>query len=253
MAQSTLHPRQVSGLHVAIVMDGNGRWASRRGRPRASGHREGARTARRIVEAAPDLGIDVLTLYAFSSDNWRRPEQEVRSLMRLFTSYLRREAGSCAREGVRVRVIGRRDRLPLTLLDAINTAETLTEDCRNLTVRIALDYSSRESILLTAARLGSAGPPTRERFAEVLGEVNHNGAAAPEVDLLVRTGGERRLSDFLLWECAYAELWFSDVMWPDFGPDHLARAVEDFRGRERRFGGLGALDGEPGDVQPLAS
>jgi undecaprenyl diphosphate synthase len=235
-----------SDLHAAIIMDGNGRWAAARGRPRVAGHVAGARTVRRIVEAAPPLGIGTLTLYAFSADNWRRPAHEVRRLMRLFASYLRDETPRCVADGVRMRVIGRRDRLPADLVAAIAAAEAATEaatvDGRRLHLRIALDYSARDAILRAAQRLAQAGPgappPTRETFGELVSAVDHGGEAPP-VDLLVRTGGEHRLSDFLLWECAYAELLFTARMWPDFTPADLAEAVADFHGRERRFGGVG--------------
>src|SRR5438445_6774204 len=203
---------QSSSLHVAIVMDGNGRWATRRGLPRVAGHRAGAEAVRRTVEAAPGLGVAALTLYAFSADNWKRPAAEVAALMRLLARYLRTETPRLARNDVRLELIGRRDRLPGPLLAAIGAAEHATARNARLHLRLAVDYSSRWAI----------------------------GAAAllPDVDLLIRTGGEQRLSDFLLWECAYAELYFTDTMWPDFGAAELAAAVAEFRARERRFGGL---------------
>jgi undecaprenyl diphosphate synthase len=253
MIQSTLLPLRAGGLHVAIIMDGNGRWAEAHGKPRTAGHREGARTVRRIVERAADQGIGTLTLYAFSSDNWNRPPDEVRSLMRLFTAYLRREAESCAEQGVRIRIIGRRDRLPRPLHEAVLRAEGTTSEGRSLLVRIALDYSARDSILEAAARLAGGRGGSREAFARALGEALHESLPVPDVDLLIRTGGEQRLSDFLLWESAYAELWFTDVMWPDFTPEHLAAALRDFSARERRFGRVtGTAQGEA-DVRSLAS
>jgi undecaprenyl diphosphate synthase len=197
-------------LHVAIVPDGNGRWAAARGRPRTDGHRAGARSVRRTVEAAPALGIGTLTMYAFSSDNWQRPESEVQALMALFERYLRGESARCVAEGVGVRVIGRRDRLAKRLVHAIEATEAATAPGARLRLNLAVDYSSREAI----------------RRGELL----------PAVDLLIRTGGEQRLSDFLLWECAYAELHFTDVQWPDFCADDLSRAVTDYHGRDRRFG-----------------
>src|SRR5438132_1366439 len=182
---------QSSSLHLAIVMDGNGRWATRRGLPRVAGHRAGAEAVRRTVEAAPGLGVAALTLYAFSADNWKRPAAEVAALMRLLARYLRTETPRLAQNDVRLELIGRRDRLPGPLLAAIGAAEHATARGARLHLRLAVDYSSRWAI----------------------------GAAAllPDVDLLIRTGGEQRLSDFLLWECAYAELYFTDTMWPDFG------------------------------------
>src|SRR6058998_1830685 len=204
--------KQSPSLHVAIVMDGNGRWATRRGLPRTAGHRAGAEAVRRVVEAAPPLGIGALTLFAFSADNWRRPPGEVAALLRLFARYLRSETPRLVENGVRLEVVGRRDRLPLPLVAAIAAAEDATAGGTRLHLRLAVDYSARWAI----------------RTCRLL----------PDVDLLIRSGGERRLSDFLLWECAYAELFFTDMMWPDFAATDLATAVADFHGRERRFGAV---------------
>jgi undecaprenyl diphosphate synthase len=225
------------GLHVAIIMDGNGRWASARGLPRVAGHRRGAQAVRRTVEAAPGLGITTLTLYAFSSDNWRRPPAEVSALMRLFLQYLRRETGECVRNGVRINVIGRRDRLPAEVRRAIEDAEAATAACTRLDLRIAVDYSARDAILRAAAQCGCE-EVTREQFTELLAAAVHSAGPAREVDLLVRTGGEQRLSDFLLWENAYAELYFTDRMWPEFDAADLKAAVSEFHSRERRFGAV---------------
>jgi undecaprenyl diphosphate synthase len=216
------------GIHAAIIMDGNGRWASERALPRVAGHRAGADALRRTVEAAPDMGIRTLTVYAFSSDNWQRPPQEVSALMKMFHLYLRREQARCVANGVRVSVIGRRDRLPRLLLPIIEECEHATEAGVKLHLRIAVDYSSRDAILQAASKLKKQG--TRDDLSRALG--------AQDVDLMIRTGGEKRLSDFMLWECAYAELVFRPVMWPDFGAADLAEAVEEFRSRERRFGAL---------------
>jgi undecaprenyl diphosphate synthase len=204
-------------LHTAIIMDGNGRWAAARGRPRTSGHRAGARAVRRVVEAAPALGIRTLTLYAFSQDNWKRPAAEVEALMRLFERYLRGETARCVTEGVRVRLVGRRDRLGERLLQAVAAAEDATAAGGQLELNLAVDYSSRDAI--------------------------GRGQLLPDVDLLIRTGGEQRLSDFLLWECAYAELLFTKCAWPDFDEAALAAAVREYRGRERRFGSTDAIAG----------
>jgi undecaprenyl diphosphate synthase len=212
-------------LHAAIIMDGNGRWAADRALPRTAGHRAGARAVRRVVEAAPSQGIGELTLYAFSADNWQRPRDEVASLMRLLEAYLRGEAARCAEEGVVVRVIGRRDRLGERLLRAIEAVESATAGGTRLRLNIAVDYSSRWAIA--------------------------HGQRLADVDLLIRTGGEQRLSDFLLWECAYAELCFTACRWPDFGAQELTAAVDDYRGRERRFGGLTAREEAVSDVIPL--
>jgi undecaprenyl diphosphate synthase len=227
------------GLHVAIIMDGNGRWAVSRGRPRTAGHVAGAEAVRRTVEAARDQGIGTLTLFAFSSDNWQRPDGEVRALMRLFRRYLFTEAERCAANGVRIDVIGRRDRLSPRLVESIEAAEALTANGARFRLRIAVDYSARDSILRAASRLGRLGRPeelSREAFARFLAEPPHDQGPVPDVDLLIRTGGEKRLSDVLLWECAYAELVFTERMWPDFGAADLAEAVREFYARERRFG-----------------
>jgi undecaprenyl diphosphate synthase len=210
------------GLHVAVIMDGNGRWAASRGSPRTAGHRAGARAVRRIVESAPAHGIDVLTLFAFSADNWKRPKGEVSSLMRLFEAYLRGETARCVAEGVRVRVIGRRDRLGERLLRAIEAAEHATREGLRLELYLAVDYSSRDAI--------------------------STGVVLPDVDLLIRTGGEQRLSDFLLWESAYAELVFTAKQWPDYGDSDLGVAVAEYHARERRFGSV-----EAAPVRPVRS
>ncbi|MDX6269265.1 MAG: undecaprenyl diphosphate synthase [Acidobacteriota bacterium] len=227
-------------LHVAIIMDGNGRWARARGWPRTAGHRAGAEAVRRVVEAAPASGIGTLTLYAFSADNWGRPPREVSLLMRLLRRYLISETEKLAERGVRLCVVGRRDRLAAPLRATIETAEARTAGGRALTLRLAVDYSSREAILRAARVLNSerrsTSMVTREEFASLLGRAVHDTTPARDVDLLIRTGGEQRVSDFLLWESAYAELYFTRRMWPDFTGDDLAAAVADYHGRERRFG-----------------
>ncbi len=225
------------GLHVAIIMDGNGRWAQRRGRPRTAGHEAGAQALRRTIEAAPAAGVGTLTVFAFSADNWRRPAVEIDALMVLLSTYLARETRRLADAGVRLEVIGRRDRLADGLIVAIERAEAVTTAGNKLHLRIALDYSGRDAIVMAAARCGLT--LTREKFARALC------GAAPDVDLLIRTGGEQRLSDFLLWDCAYAELMFSELMWPDFDGAALDAAVTAFRGRARRFGGLDACVAAP--------
>ncbi|MBI4409859.1 MAG: di-trans,poly-cis-decaprenylcistransferase [Gemmatimonadetes bacterium] len=226
------------GLHVAIIMDGNGRWAQARGQPRVAGHRAGARAVRRVVESAPGLGIATLTLYAFSSDNWQRPASEVRALMKLFDRYLRTETATCVEKGVRLSVIGRRDRLSPELVRGIEAAERVTAGGTVLHLRLAVDYSARDVILEAALRVNGSGRLTRAEFARLLGQAMNARGPAPDVDLLVRTGGEFRLSDFLLWECAYAELVFSSRMWPEFGAADLEAVVREFQQRERRYGGL---------------
>src|ERR1043166_1338606 len=238
MKRPATHSHSYSGLHVGIIMDGNGRWATSRGMPRTAGHRAGVRTARKIVEAAtrsPDVGT--MTLYAFSSDNWSRPTPEVGALMRLLRRSLQVESKRCLENGVRLTIIGRRDRLPAMLVLAIQEAEQLTAHGRNLHLRVAIDYSARDSIVLAAARAGGGGEPvTRDRFARLLADVNHDPLPVPDVDLLIRTGREQRLGDFLLWECAYAEFYFTSRMWPEFSEQEFLTALSEFEIRERRFG-----------------
>jgi undecaprenyl diphosphate synthase len=221
-----MNASEVTTIHVGIIMDGNGRWATSRGLPRVAGHRKGADALRRTIEAAPAAGIHDLTFYAFSSDNWKRPADEVSALMRLFAQYLETQVAECVDRDVRISFIGRRDRLPETIVAMMHTAEHRTRNCQALHVRIAIDYSARDA-LVEAARTAPADA-TRETIASLM--------PAPDVDLLIRTGGEQRLSDFLLWECAYAELVFLPVMWPDFQATHLEQAMTVYRSRERRFG-----------------
>ena len=230
--------RAQSGIHVAIIMDGNGRWANARGRPRTAGHIAGARVVRRIVEAAPDCGIGMLTLYAFSADNWARPSREVALLMRLFRRYLVAETDRCVTNDVRMRIIGRRDRIPAELLRAIRVAEEATKHGTRLDLRIAVDYSARDAMVRAARNLTNAAEIDRETLYRAMCEVDHWYGDSRDVDLLIRTGGEQRLSDFLLWECAYAELYFTDRRWPDFSPADLQAAVKEFHSRERRFGSI---------------
>ena len=225
-------------FHVAINMDGNGRWALARGRPREEGHVAGAMAVRRTVESAPSFGITTLTLYAVSSDNWRRPRGEVDNLMFLLQKYLDAECASLTDSGVRFNVIGRRDRIPGSLRHSIARVEERTCGGTALHLRVAIDYSAREALLLAAGGLAKETSPTREAFERSLREAIHAPSWTRDVDLLVRTGGEQRLSDFLLWESAYAELYFTDVAWPDFGEADLAAAVQSFAARDRRYGGV---------------
>jgi len=227
-----------STLHVAVIMDGNGRWANRIGLPRLAGHRAGAEALRGIVEAAPACGVGTLTAYAFSSDNWKRPQEEVDGLMTLLAWYLDGEAERLAESGVRLSVIGRRDRLPEVLLNSIARAERTTRAGTRMHLRLAIDYSAREAIL-RATQLIRGGSLTAEQFEEALGQ--SSSCSTQPVDLLIRTGGEQRLSDFLLWECAYAELIFTRRMWPEFRPADLRQAIQEFCRRERRFGAVPAV------------
>jgi undecaprenyl diphosphate synthase len=237
-AHSAPPTRADSGIHVAIIMDGNGRWANARGRPRTAGHIAGAKVVRKIVEAASDCGIGMLTLYAFSADNWARPSREVSLLMRLFRRYLVAETDRCVTNDVRMRIIGRRDRIPAELLRAITVAEDATKHGTRLDLRIAVDYSARDAMVRAVEKLRGSGPVTREALSRAMCDVDHWTGECRDVDLLIRTGGEQRLSDFLLWECAYAELLFTDRRWPDFTPADLAHAVSEFHSRERRFGAV---------------
>ena len=230
----------MSGIHAAIIMDGNGRWATSRGKPRTAGHIVGARVVRDIVEAAPSCGISMLTLYAFSADNWQRPSREVSLLMRLFRRYLIKETKRCVANGVRMRIIGRRDRIPSELLRAIVAAEEATKHGRTLDLRIAVDYSARDAIVRASNSL-PRGKHTIEELQREIDRVYHWTGPSRDVDLLIRTGGEQRLSDFLLWECAYAELYFTERKWPEFSPADLEAAVAEFRSRERRFGAVPAV------------
>ena len=236
MTQTTLQVSENAALHVAIIMDGNGRWALRRGLPRSAGHREGVRAVRRVVEAARRLRVGTLTLYAFSGDNWQRPQGEVETLMELFRNYFCTERQRFAAYGIRARVIGRRDRLSASLRAAVEAVETATAGGDATHLRIAVDYSARDLIVQAARRLGKTEHVSREHFSRVLAEVSHAGVEAPEVDLMIRSGGEQRLSDFLLWESAYAELLFVAKMWPDFTGADLETAVKEFQARDRRFG-----------------
>ena len=236
-----------SGTHVAIIMDGNGRWATQRGLPRVAGHRAGVAAVRRAVENAPGLGIRVLTLYAFSSDNWARPTEEVQSIFWIIRAFLRLECERLRQQDARLEVIGRRDRIPGPLLREIERTESATAKGRSLHLRIAIDYSGQMSI--AAAVAFAAAQSTREQslspdqIRAVITEALT--ANSGNVDLLIRTGGEQRISDFLLWESAYAELVFTPRMWPDFDESDLASALSDFKHRERRFGAIPPLQPKP--------
>jgi undecaprenyl diphosphate synthase len=231
-----------AGLHVALIMDGSGRWAQRRGWPRTLGHRAGAEAVRRIVRCSPEYGIGTLTLFAFSAANWRRSAAEAAALMSIFQDYLETERTEHLSRGVRLNVIGRRDRLPAALVASIRRSERATSGCARLHLRLAIDYSAREALVEAAARVGShtsgGAADFSRQFTETLAEVIHDSCPAPDVDLLIRTGGEQRLSDCLLWEGAFAEIIFSDRLWPDFSESDLGAAIDDFQLRERRFGGV---------------
>jgi len=230
-------------LHVAIIMDGNGRWAQGRGLPRTAGHLEGAKAVNEVVEVAARAGIRALTLYAFSADNWGRPSAEVAALMRLLRRYLMTETARCIEQSIRINIIGRRDRLSTGLVRAIEQSERLTAACTGMHLRVAVDYSAQHSMLEAARRAHTEPALDARRFQELLDEVDHSAAPAGPVDLLIRTGAEKRLSDFMLWQCAYAEFFFADCMWPDFGEPGLRAALDYYAGRQRRFGKLAAEAG----------
>jgi undecaprenyl diphosphate synthase len=232
----TLHSTPNPSLHVAIISDGNGRWALSRGLPRAAGHRAGAEAARRIIQAAPGLGIRTLTLFALSSANWQRPAAEVNSILEILHQYLLTETSHCREEGIRLSVIGRRDRLPASLREAITESEKVTARGMRLHLRLAIDYSARQAIYHAACKFYKVTELSLESFSDVLSEVQRGGST--DVDLLIRTGGEQRLSDFLLWECAFAEFVFVPKPWPDFSVADLSRALQQFAARDRTRGAL---------------
>lgn len=228
--------------HIAIIMDGNGRWANRRGLPRTAGHKQGAEAARRVVKNAAEMGVEFVTLFGFSSENWSRPESEIKELMSLLRYYLRSETAELHKSGARLRVIGNRAELDDDIIQLIENAEDLTKDNDKITLVIALNYGGRHDILQAAQRLAEkAVAEGRAPDMKVI-EKEFPGflmtAGIPEPDLLIRTSGEQRISNFLLWQCAYSELVFTDTLWPDFDRQDLELAVQDFARRERRFGAI---------------
>jgi undecaprenyl diphosphate synthase len=227
--------------HIAIIMDGNGRWAQARGLPRIAGHRRGAEALRRTLIATGDLGIPYLTLFGFSSENWKRPFDEVDDLMGLLRHYLRGEIAELHRNGMRLRVIGEIGRLPADLITLIANAEALTRDNRGITLTVALSYGGRAEIVAATRAIAAkvaAGSLGVDAVDEDLIAGHLFTADLPDPDLLIRTSGEQRISNFLLWQCAYAELVFTKTLWPDFGRSDLEKAIADYCGRERRYGAL---------------
>jgi undecaprenyl diphosphate synthase len=222
-------------LHVAIISDGNGRWATSRGLPRSAGHRAGAQTARAIIAAAPKMGVHTLTLFALSSANWKRPQAEVAGILRILHEYLLTETQHCIDEGIRLSIIGRRDRLSAHLRRTVVDSEDATARGTRLHLRLAVDYSARNAIFSAARRFYKSTELSEEAFADVMAEAR---GGAADVDLLIRTGGEQRISDFLLWECAFAEFFFVHKRWPDFTVDDLRSALKEFASRERTRGAL---------------
>lgn len=223
--------------HIAIIMDGNGRWAKMRHRPRVFGHREGVKTVRRIVEDASEMGIKCLTLYSFSTENWTRPKAEIATLFDLLRKYVNEDLDSLNKNNVRIRILGSRKGLKLDMLDLINRVERTTENNTDFLLNIAFNYGGRDELVRAAGKAAEAGEDmsalTETILAKYLDTVD-----LPEVDLVIRTSGEKRISNFLIWQAAYAEFVFTDVLWPDFSKDNLQAAISEFQGRERRFGNL---------------
>jgi undecaprenyl diphosphate synthase len=218
--------------HVAIIMDGNGRWAKKRHLPRALGHKKGVETVRDIVRAAGDLGLEVLSLYAFSSENWKRPEDEINDLMGLLRSFIKSDIDEFASNDVRLKIIGNYRALAPDIVTLIEDAMARTAGNTRTTLVVALNYGSQDELVRAATAAAGQGAITAEAI-----EANLDTADLPPLDLLIRTSGEQRLSNFMLWQAAYAELWFTDTLWPDFTKSELAQALTDFEGRERRYGG----------------
>jgi undecaprenyl diphosphate synthase len=242
MRDTTTQPEaEACPRHVAIIMDGNGRWAARRGLSRYAGHQRGVEALRGVVEACPDLGIRTLTLFAFSTENWRRPAAEVESLMLLFRRYLRREAAELVSKNVRVRFIGDRSSLAADIQAMMGSLEAQTESCDGLCVIVAVNYGGRADIAAAARRLAErveTGELTASSIDEDSVAAALSTAGHPDPDLVIRTSGEQRISNFLLWQCAYAEFVFAPELWPDFDRDAFERALGVFRGRQRRFGAV---------------
>ena len=227
--------------HVAIIMDGNGRWAKAQGLPRAAGHERGVEALRRTVEAAPDLGIRYLTVFSFSTENWRRPASEVSALFGLLKAYVQRDLSRLAKEGVRVRILGRREGLPSDVAELVAKAERETAHNSDFFLNIAFNYGGREEIVRAAQKMANAarqGNIDPDDIDEGQFEGFLDTAGIPDPDLLIRTSGEYRLSNFLLWQAAYTELVFTDVLWPDFNRSDLEQAIAEFQSRERRFGAV---------------
>ena len=227
--------------HIAIIMDGNGRWAQKRSMPRTYGHKSGAETLRTILTEAGELGVSYLTAYAFSTENWRRPSDEVGFLMELFASYLDSEVAYLMKKNVRLRFIGNRDRLNQDLCKRMRDAEESTRECTGITLNLAVDYGGRAEIVTAAQKFADdvlqkkieIQSLTEEKFSQYLFTQGE-----PDPDLLIRPGGDMRISNFLLWQLAYAEIWVTDVLWPDFTPQHFRQAIFDYQKRDRRFGGI---------------
>ncbi|MGE3770470.1 MAG: isoprenyl transferase [Bdellovibrionales bacterium] len=220
--------------HIGIIMDGNGRWAEARGVPRLAGHKAGIDAVRRTLEAAKELGVRCMTLYAFSTENWQRPAEEVENLMGLLRFYMKSELAKLHEEGVCIRVLGNKKELDADIQDLIRQAEALTQNNNAFTLCLAINYGGRQEIITAVQQLQSSGQPITD--ALLAATLYTHGL--PDPDLIIRTSGEQRLSNFLLWQSAYAELYFTPVLWPDFGREDLEKAIAEYSGRQRRFGGL---------------
>jgi undecaprenyl diphosphate synthase len=224
--------------HVAIIMDGNGRWAKQRGLPRTEGHKAGTEAARAVVTRCRELGVKHLTLYTFSKENWARPKDEVRTLFDLLTTFLRREELSLKKQGIRLKVLGEIDDMPMAVRQVLRHVMRQTEECREMTLNLALNYSGRDEILRAARTLAARGTPPEEITDEAFSAELWTGGQ-PDPDLLIRTSGELRLSNYLLYQCAYSEFYFTDIYWPDFTPEELDKALAELARRQRRFGKTG--------------
>ena len=222
--------------HIAFIMDGNGRWAKKRGLPRIRGHAEGVKAAERTIDAAKKLGIPYLTFYAFSTENWKRPEEEVQFLMELLREYLKEKLPTFLRDDIRVSFIGRRDRIPKETLEWMEKVEKETAKCSSLWVFVAVDYGGRDEITRAVNRIIKEG--YKEVNEELIRRYLDLPPEVPDPDLLIRTAGEKRISNFLLWYIAYTELYFTETLWPDFDENELLKAIEDYSQRVRKFGGL---------------
>ena len=223
--------------HIAIIMDGNGRWAKSKGLPRTAGHKKGIDAVRRVVKSAPELGVEFLTLFGFSSENWRRPQDEISELMGLLRYYLKSEMSDLHKNNIKLKVIGDIDGLDADISDLIRQTEELTKDNSKFTLIFALNYGGRDDILNAAIQMAKDGVADNEKALDVF-EKNLSTYGIPDPDLLIRTSGEKRISNFLLWQCAYSEMVFEEDFWPDFGKEHLERSIAEYKGRDRRFGNV---------------
>lgn len=236
MSHSAIQPK-----HIAIIMDGNGRWAKSRGLPRTAGHKKGIDATKAVVKHAGEIGIEYLTLFAFSTENWNRPDSEINDLMSLLRFYLKSEAAELHKNNVRLRVVGFRERLSKDIVTMIENVEAMTVENTGLNLTIALDYGSRQEILHAVQNVIAAQATIHDEALKITEQEFSKHLLTsdlPDPDLLIRTSGEQRISNFMLWQCAYSEFYFTDIPWPDFTPEEFNKAITCFNNRERRFGGL---------------